>query len=80
MRLARRQAEHDGSLLRKQAERTAEEQELFGSWKRFGRKQPKTTLERPRPGDSVIVRMRGFVIIRQSKQGGTALIRPMQYG
>ena len=47
---------------KKKAERTAEEQEMFGSWKRFGRKQPKTTLERPRPGDSVIVRMRGPVV------------------
>ncbi len=48
---------------KKKAERTAEEQESFGSWKRFGRKQPKTTLERRKPGDPVIVRMRGFAMI-----------------
>ncbi len=44
-----------------QAERTAGEQENVRGWKRFGRKQPKTTLERRKPGDSVIVRMRGSV-------------------
>ncbi|MCI8483029.1 MAG: hypothetical protein HFH41_01660 [Lachnospiraceae bacterium] len=28
---------------------------LFESWKRFGRRQQKTTLERQQPGDSVII-------------------------